>query len=137
MQGFATNPELTVEGRPKDAQRPTKSLLVTVVAGELASPPKLECARLSPFYATSATERNGFSPDTELDHRHMGEPNRPGSSESETNVVIPWSSAGIVDAILAVGHQRQALLDQVRSALMSGNDIVALRFARQLCGLPD
>jgi hypothetical protein len=47
------------------------------------------------------------------------------------------SMTGIVDAILEVGHQRQALLGQVRSALMSGNDAEALRCARQLCGLPD
>jgi hypothetical protein len=43
---------------------------------------------------------------------------------------------GLVDAILEVSRQRKAILDQVRSALLSGNDAEALRFARKLCGLP-
>jgi hypothetical protein len=42
-----------------------------------------------------------------------------------------------VQAILDVGHQRQVLLDQLRSSLESGNDTEALRFARQYCGLTD
>jgi len=53
------------------------------------------------------------------------------------NVPPPTSLAGFVDAILEVGHQRKLLLDQVRSALISGNDAEALSYARRLCGLPE
>lgn len=45
------------------------------------------------------------------------------------------SLPGIVDAILEVSRQRKALLDQMRSALVLGEDTEALRFARRLCGL--
>ncbi len=41
----------------------------------------------------------------------------------------------VVDAFLAVGVQRKAVLDQMRAALVAGNDAEALRLARQLCGL--
>jgi hypothetical protein len=43
--------------------------------------------------------------------------------------------AGVVDAILEVGRQRGALLEQLRAALQSGDDTKALNLARQLCGL--
>jgi hypothetical protein len=43
--------------------------------------------------------------------------------------------SGIVDAILEVGRQRNSLLSQLRSALQSGQDDVALVLARQLCGI--
>ncbi len=46
------------------------------------------------------------------------------------------SFSGVVDAILEVAKQRTTLLDQLRMTLVSGNDAEALRFARQLCGLP-
>jgi hypothetical protein len=48
----------------------------------------------------------------------------------------PVSVAGVVDAILDVSRQRKALLDQARSALLSGDDAAALRCTRLLCGLP-
>jgi len=47
------------------------------------------------------------------------------------------SLSGLVDAILGVGRERKALLDQLRASLESGNDTEALRFARQYCGLTD
>ena len=47
------------------------------------------------------------------------------------------SLSGVVQAILDIGRQRQALLDQLRSSLESGNDAEALRFARLYCGLTD
>jgi hypothetical protein len=43
--------------------------------------------------------------------------------------------SGIVDAIVEVGRQRKMLLDQMRSALESGDGEKALAFARRLCGL--
>ena len=46
---------------------------------------------------------------------------------------IPVS--GIVDAILEVGRQRNALLTQLRAALQSDQDNEALAIARQLCGI--
>lgn len=45
------------------------------------------------------------------------------------------SYSGIVDAILHVSRQRKSLLDQLRAALLSGDDSEALGFARHLCGL--
>jgi hypothetical protein len=42
---------------------------------------------------------------------------------------------GAVDAILEVGRQRKVVLDQLRTALQSGDDSQALDLARQLCGL--
>lgn len=58
-----------------------------------------------------------------------------GRANSTTSPEV--SLSGLVDAILEVGHQRKILLDQLRSALVSGNDGEALRLARQLCGLPN
>ena len=43
--------------------------------------------------------------------------------------------SGILDAILEVGRQRKMLLDQMRSALESGDGEKALVFARRLCGV--
>lgn len=62
---------------------------------------------------------------------NSGGPLRVASGTSD----LPVSLNGVVDAILEVGRQRKALLDQLRSALQSGNDAEALRLARQLCGL--
>jgi len=45
--------------------------------------------------------------------------------------------SGVTDAILEVGRQRKALLDQMRGALQSGDEEKALGLARQLCGLTD
>ncbi|HUN83888.1 MAG TPA: hypothetical protein VMU48_05880 [Terracidiphilus sp.] len=46
------------------------------------------------------------------------------------------SLSGIVEAILEVGRQRKSILEQMRAALLSGDNATALRFARQMCGLP-
>ncbi len=53
-----------------------------------------------------------------------------------TTKTVPLSLPGLVDAILEVSRQRKTMLDQVRSALLSGNDLEALQLARKLCGLP-
>ena len=45
------------------------------------------------------------------------------------------SVSGIVDAILEVGRQRNALLEQMSAALQSGDEKQALTLARRLCGL--
>lgn len=42
---------------------------------------------------------------------------------------------GVVDAILAVGNERKGILNEMRSALISGHDSEALGLARRLCGL--
>jgi hypothetical protein len=47
----------------------------------------------------------------------------------------PFSLSGVIEAIMQVGHQRKSFFDQMRSALVSGNDVEALSCARQLCGL--
>ena len=90
----------------------------------------------APRTVADRTERLRLPPPVE-DYRPTADSGRATSSESLTNAGTPLSMTGIVDAILEVGHQRLALLGQVRSALMSGNDAEALRCARQLCGLPD
>ena len=41
------------------------------------------------------------------------------------------SIPGLVDAILEVSRQRKTILDQVRSALLSGNDVEGFRLARK------
>jgi hypothetical protein len=46
------------------------------------------------------------------------------------------SISGIVDVVLEVGRQRNALLAQLRIALESGKERIALNLAKRLCGLP-
>jgi hypothetical protein len=55
--------------------------------------------------------------------------------DKEVSVISESNTAGIVDAILEVGRQRAALLEDLRSALQCGNEPKALHLARQLCGL--
>jgi hypothetical protein len=68
-----------------------------------------------------------------------GHPDKSLSKEAETqndaSVKDHSSVSGIVDAILEVGRQRNALLEQMSAALQSGNEKQALTFARRLCGL--
>lgn len=45
------------------------------------------------------------------------------------------SFSGAIEAILEVGRQRNSLLERMRLALESGDDSMALSFARQLCGM--
>lgn len=47
----------------------------------------------------------------------------------------PIGMSGIVEAILEVGRQRNARLGQLRVALQSGQNELALDIARQLCGI--
>jgi hypothetical protein len=58
-------------------------------------------------------------------------------NDGSEEVATPTSITGVVEAILEVSRHRKKLLDQLRSALESGNDAEALRFARELCGLQD
>jgi len=53
------------------------------------------------------------------------------ANQAESNLTL----SGVTDAILEVGRQRKALLDQMRGALQSGDTEQVLRLARQLCGL--
>jgi hypothetical protein len=73
--------------------------------------------------------------DANLSELRTGGPENIRCAESTTKAGS-LSVTGLVDAILEVSRQRKAILDQVRSALLSGNDVEALRFARKLCGLP-
>lgn len=59
----------------------------------------------------------------------------PLRSDLPKNPASPAPMCGVVAAILEVGHQRSALLNQLRYALQSGNDQQALRLAREYCGL--
>jgi hypothetical protein len=45
------------------------------------------------------------------------------------------STPAIVKAIAEVGRQRNELLAKLREALQSGNTLLALDLARELCGL--
>jgi conjugal transfer/entry exclusion protein len=61
-----------------------------------------------------------------------------GAVGGSTGIAWPNSDlsvAGVVDAILEIGHQRRSLLSSLRSALESGDSAQALILARQLCGL--
>jgi hypothetical protein len=69
---------------------------------------------------------------SELRTEHPGDVRRRESTTKTVALSVP----GLVDAILEVSRQRKIILDQVRSALLSGNDVEALRLARRLCGLP-
>lgn len=53
----------------------------------------------------------------------------------EVPVISESNTTGIVDAILEVGRQRKAMLEELRGALQSGNEAKALHLARRLCGL--
>ena len=48
---------------------------------------------------------------------------------------VATSMPAIVDAIAEVGRQRSELLGKLREALQSGNNLLALDLARELCGL--
>lgn len=47
----------------------------------------------------------------------------------------PFSMVGSVDAIRQVGKERSALLNRLRHALETDNDVAALDLARKYCGL--
>jgi hypothetical protein len=84
----------------------------------------------------SPTGRGVFLSQASCDDPLKGDEAADGRADSRTKLASDVSLSGLVDAILEVGTQRKLLLDQVRSALVSGDDAEALRFARQLCGLP-
>jgi hypothetical protein len=43
--------------------------------------------------------------------------------------------AEMVDAILKVGRERKEIMDRLRVALESGNQLLALSIAKKLCGI--
>ena len=53
------------------------------------------------------------------------------TNQADSNLTL----SGVTDAILEVGRQRKALLDQMRGALQSGDTEQVLRLAQRLCGL--
>lgn len=88
----------------------------------------------------SFTTRNGSAPQSPAAEHH--DSFRSNSTKESATSLSPVDSAyhshslsGVVDAILEVGRQRNALLAQLRSALEAGNDGGALNLARRLCGL--
>lgn len=72
---------------------------------------------------------------TQEEFSHKGDARQVEDVNSPMSDPRQVSLPGLVDAILEVGRERKTLLDQLRSALKSGNDAEALRFARKLCGL--
>jgi hypothetical protein len=46
------------------------------------------------------------------------------------------SGAGLVDAILEIGRERQRIMEAMKAALLRGDDDAALEHARELTGLP-
>ena len=45
--------------------------------------------------------------------------------------------SGVVDVILAVGKERNAIVERMRTALELNNDKEVLALARELCGVSD
>ncbi len=43
---------------------------------------------------------------------------------------------GLLDVLIQIGRERQAIMDKMREALLAGDDGAALAFARELTGLP-
>jgi hypothetical protein len=72
-----------------------------------------------------------------VDARPPAPDSQPESFVDTEAIAIPMVTSGVIDTILEVGRQRKLLLDQLRSALQSGNDAKALQLARQLCGLEE
>jgi len=52
------------------------------------------------------------------------------------NVPGKQATAGLVDAIIAIGRERQRLMESLRDALLNGDDAEALERAREPTGLP-
>jgi hypothetical protein len=46
------------------------------------------------------------------------------------------SGAGLVDALLEIGRERQRIMEAMKAALLRGDDDTALEHARELTGLP-
>jgi hypothetical protein len=113
--------------RKEAARQPS----ISVCAGHNMSMVEIEgvMAATSSIGSTLPRSDASFDDPPKRDAEDTGRPN------SATRVAPEVSLSGLVDAILEVGRQRKVLLDQVRCALVSGNDAEALRFARQLCGI--
>jgi hypothetical protein len=84
----------------------------------------------------SSTENQIFRSEVSSCKLPKGDAEEVGHSISAPRSRLPMSISGVVDSILEVGNRRKALLDLLRSALVSSNDPEALGFARQLRGLP-
>jgi hypothetical protein len=57
------------------------------------------------------------------------------------NIPKPWTvsdlnAAGLVDALIAIGHERQQIMEAMKAALLRGDDDAALEHAHELTALP-
>ena len=105
---------------------------------------QLELAAESPalrLAGTAAPGTTGKKPPRSVE-AGTGNPYEPQPARLELARVLPIARtspdlphSGLVEAILKVGAERKALMGDLRSALMSGNDKEALYMARRLCGL--
>jgi hypothetical protein len=51
--------------------------------------------------------------------------------------IIEGKLDGLIDAALQISSQRREILTRMRSALQKGDDLAALKYARELCGLAE
>lgn len=106
---------------PHGSQSPTRSLLICQVA--------------LPCYANA--ERGDCQVSVPLTHseviRVRDRPNIPKPCTASDAEVNP---AGLVDALIAIGRERQRIMDAMKAALRRGDDVAALAHARELTGLP-
>ena len=85
--------------------------------------------RLVPAYGSSVANRaGGLDPG-------IGENITPAGLLATGKLADHPDCRAVVDAILAVGRERQLMLVELRSALQSGEKERALDIARQLCGV--
>jgi hypothetical protein len=61
------------------------------------------------------------------------------NSSEKSNAVSnseAFSGAGLVDALLEIGRERQRIMEAMKAALLRDDDEAALEHARELTGLP-
>jgi hypothetical protein len=63
----------------------------------------------------------------------MGYQAKSGLNESNGSSLLP----GLLDVAIAIANERRDTLQNMRHALMAGDDQTALKCARKLCGLHD
>ena len=61
---------------------------------------------------------------------------RPNIPKPATVSDAEANSAGLVDALIAIEHERQRIMEAMRAILLRGDDDAALEHARELTGLP-
>ena len=56
---------------------------------------------------------------------------------AQPKIIVEETPASILESILAIAHERAALLEQLRIALNADDWHTAERLARRLCGLEE